>query len=588
MDKAIAAAITAATANVNWLTSDRIEALAGGHGMLNIPVISIANVVAEELLRGADISVKFANVRHLPVEDILSKAITAARNAGADGANAALLSAAMLYIVGAKAQVGIPAGNRKLGAMARIIAKVDRCGVVAIPTAKMNNKISGFPAVQAIYQAMAEGKLSPVSGRQLPQNVGGGPLYGHSALGEDVIWPEMATKGARIGTQAMLDAMAGAGIHPHPFTAALFGAAAILEIIHPDAEVGQEYGQYQKINTSYLVGKAAAELVQLPPKLHVKVTGEEYDTARVIGDMGLILKDAGGPSVIGMMALDEIFSAFQEGIAGFSGGPVNAPLGHVCAYAVVAMKTLLQNKGDQFAAAEAIAKDRAASSFDPEMAMIAINTVARKAAEVRGGPVTDTLVLATEPARCNALYRRAAKAYEDLKAGKSLEDVVCALDQERQTTAEANANAMFTGMLGKDVNVHVTKLGPAARRRGKTVEKYWAFDALADVEVTVAGQTARLEGFVHDLLPRIVKGERSDVAWAVPLAAAIMSELYLASNTIINVTVPAAVAAAMGIMAPQQAAEVAEKACFITAGIPGARERAEQVARLAARIVQAV
>ncbi len=318
----------------------------------------------------------------------------------------------------------------------------------------------------------------------------------------------------------------------------------------------------------------------------MKVTGEEYDTARVIGDMGLILKDAGGPSVIGMMALDEIFSAFQEGIAGFSGGPVNAPLGHVCAYAVVAMKALLENKGDQNAAGEAIVKDRAGCSFDPEMALMAINTVARKAAEVHGGPVTDTLILATEPTRANALYRRAAKAHADLTAGKSLADVVCALDQERQATVEAHANAMFTSMLGKDVKVHVTKLGPAARRKGKIVEKYWAFDALADVTVTVAGQTARLEGFVHDLLPKIVKGERTDVAWAVPLAAAVMSELYLAGNTIINVTVPAAVAAAMGTMTPQEAAAVAEGAGFITVGIPGARERAEQVARLAAKIAQ--
>jgi hypothetical protein len=65
-----------------------------------------------------------------------------------------------------------------------------------------------------------------------------------------------------------------------------------------------------------------------------------------------------------------------------------------------------------------------------------------------------------------------------------------------------------------------------------------------------------------------------------------MSELYLASNTIINVTVPAAVAAAMGTMAPQEAARVAEGAGFITVGIPGARERAEQVARLAAKIAQ--
>ena len=585
MDKIIVAAVTAATANVNWLTSDRIEALAGGHGMLNIAVIAIANVVTEELLRGADISVKFANVRHLPVQDVLTKAIAAAGDAGADGANAALLSAAMLYVMGAQAQVGIPAGNRKLGAMARMIAKVDRCGVVAIPTAKMNNKISGFPAVQAIYRAMVEGKLSPVSGRQLPQNVGGA-LYGHGALGEDVIWPDMATNGARIGTQAMLDAMAGAGIRPHPFTAALFGSAAILEIIHPDAEVGQEYGQYQKINTAYMVGKAAVETAQLPAKLHMKVTGEEYDTARVIGDMGLILKDVGGPSVIGMMALNEIFSAFQERIAGSSGGPVNAPLGHVCAYAVVAMKALLQNNGDQNAAGEAIVKDRAACSFDPEMALIAINTVARKTVEVHGGPVTDTLILATEPTRCNALYRRAAKAYADLTAGKSLADVVFDLDQERQATVEANANAMFSGMLGKDVKVHVTKLGPAARRKGKIVEKYWAFDALVDVEVTVNGQTARLEGFVHDLLPKIVKGERTDVAWAVPLAAPVISEFYLASNTIINVTVPAAVAAAMGTMDPKEAAAVAERSGFITVGIPGARERAEQVARLAAKITQ--
>src|SRR4030067_3202450 len=86
MDKTIVAAVTAATTNINWLTSDRIEALAGGHGMLNIPVIAIANVVTEELLRGANISVKFANVRHLPVQDVLGKAIAAAKDAGADGA----------------------------------------------------------------------------------------------------------------------------------------------------------------------------------------------------------------------------------------------------------------------------------------------------------------------------------------------------------------------------------------------------------------------------------------------------------------------------------------------------------------------
>jgi hypothetical protein len=125
-ERAILATIAGVTANVDWLTSDRIEALTGGHGMLNLPVIAIADALAVELLRGADLNVKFANVARQPIDDLLAKAIDAARSAGADAANAALLSATLLYLAGAQAQVGIPAGNRKLGASARMIAGVDR------------------------------------------------------------------------------------------------------------------------------------------------------------------------------------------------------------------------------------------------------------------------------------------------------------------------------------------------------------------------------------------------------------------------------------------------------------------------------
>jgi hypothetical protein len=167
----------------------------------------------------------------------MEKAIGAAKKSGADGANAALITACMMYLAGSAAQVGIPAGNRKLGATARMLAGVDRSGVAAIPTAKMNSKVSAFPAVLAVYNAMLKGELCPYDGRKVPVNVGGGPLYGHSALGEDYIWPAMAENGARIGVEAMLNAMAGAGMVPHPFTAAVLGAAPILEIIHPDAEV---------------------------------------------------------------------------------------------------------------------------------------------------------------------------------------------------------------------------------------------------------------------------------------------------------------------------------------------------------------
>jgi hypothetical protein len=65
-ERAILAAVAGANANVDWLTNDRIEALTGGHGMLNLPVIAIADALAVELLRGADLQVKFANVAHRP------------------------------------------------------------------------------------------------------------------------------------------------------------------------------------------------------------------------------------------------------------------------------------------------------------------------------------------------------------------------------------------------------------------------------------------------------------------------------------------------------------------------------------------
>jgi hypothetical protein len=579
--RVITAAAMSAGARPDWMTSDRIEALTAGHGMLNMAVFAITNVLTEEILRGQDVHVEFANARRQPVDDILTKALDAGRAAGADGANAALLAATCLYLVGAAAQVGIPAGNRKLGATARMLAGVDRCGVVAIPTGKMNNKISGFPAVMAINQAMLDGQLSPISGRQIPQNVGGGPLYGHSALGEDIIYPAMAENGARIGTQAMLNAMAGAAMPVHPATAALFGAAAILEIIHPDADVAERYGPHGTVSSAVVAGRSAAQTAGLPEKLHVRITGEEYETGRLIGDLGLILKDVGGVSVIGMMMFDELLAIFEEGIAGFSGGPLNPPLGHMCADAVLAMKDLIAKQGDREAVAHDLVAWREASSIDPETALCAVNTIARKAVEVRGGPVTDTLIKATEPARIHACYRRAALAHERLSAGGSLEEVVASLDAARQDVVEARANAMFSQMAGKEIKIHVSRICGGARREGHLVERYLAFDCLADVEVSADGQVLQLPGVVHEIIPQVARGEREDVAWCIPMVAAVLDELYLAGNTIINITVPAAVAAAMGLMKPEEAAAAAENAAIVTAGIPGTRPRAESVARMA-------
>lgn len=577
--KVLSAAQLAVVSDINNITCDRIEALTGGHGMLNMSIYSVTNVIAEELMRGGDLSMKFANVRHLPLEDIMGKAIDAAKAAGSDAANAGLIAATVMYLCGTAAQAGIPAGNRKLGATARLLAGVDRCGVAAMPTAKMNNKISGFAAVMAIYQAMQEGKLCSISGRSVPVNVAAGPLYGHSALGEDFIWPEMAQNGARIGTQAMLDAMAGSAMHPHPFTAAIYGAAAILEIIHPDAEVPEEYGTYGRTSSAYLVGKTAAETAGMPETLHVKVTGEEYETAKLVGDIGLLLKDIGGVSVIGMMAFDEVFSIFEEGIAGFSGTPVNAPLGHIGAYCVIALKNLLKNEGDMELTAKQIAKERGATAFDPETAMVCINTVTKKSLELRDGPITQTLLMATEPTKANAVYRRAELAYEMLAAGETVEAAARKLDDERLATVTGGAGKMFSAMMGTDVEITIKKIGKGARRKSKLANKYWSFDPMVDAEIVVGGKKIELDGFVHDLVPKICTGERKDLFEIAPLVAAVLCELSLAANTILNAIVPAAVGVAMGVASVDDAAAQAEAGAYVTLGIPGGKAAAKKVGK---------
>jgi len=583
-EQVLLAAITGANANPNWMTSDMVDALLGGHGMLNIAVINIADVLVTELSRGADTKLRLANAATLPLDEVLAKAIKAAEGAGAAPANAALLSAVMLYLTGTKAQVGIPAGNRKLGASARMIAGVDRSGVAAIPTSKKNNKVSGFAAVMAINQAMMEGRLSPISGYDMV--VSGGPLVGHGRLGEDIIFPAMAENGARIGTQAMMDAMAGAGMKPHLLNAAVFGAAAILEIIHPDADVAEEYGPHGKVTSAFVAGKVAAETAGLPETLHVRITGQEYSTGQLIGDLGLILKDIGGPTVIGIMAVDEIIGVFQEGISGASAGPVNPPLGHVCTDAVIAMKCLLEDGATTESVSEALRARRYDFAFDPETSMIAMNIVAKKAAQLRGGPVTNSMILASEPVRAKAFYRRAAKTYDDLSAGKDLAEVVRELDEERKRNVEQRVGAFLSKMTSKDVSIRLTHVGPGARRSSKLAKEWFAFDAHIDAEIIVDGETTRLERYSDEIIPAVAQGERQDIAWAVPMVVPLASEILLASNVIINVTIPAAVAAAMGKLTPEEAGKIAQRAGFVSSGIPGSNVNAEAAAKLALQVMK--
>ena len=95
-----------------------------------------------------------------------------------------------------------------------------------------------------------------------------------------------------------------------------------------------------------------------------------------------------------------------------------------------------------------------------------------------------------------------------------------------------------------------------------------------------------LTGIGQNVIPDAVMNNKEDILQVLPFAAVPATELLLSGHTIINVTVPAAVAAVMKKMSPKDAAKEAEKAAYVTAAIPGAKEKARAVAELALRIME--
>jgi len=329
-------------------------------------------------------------------------------------------------------------------------------------------------------------------------------------------------------------------------------------------------------DSPYLVGKSASETAGLPSHITLEVTGEVYDTAKLVGDLGLILKDVGAPTVVGMLCLRDALQVFKEMVSPYR--PTTPPMGHACAEAVLAMKGLIAWNFDKERVAAALVALMNEKRVDPELAHVAINTVARKAEQVRRGPVTNLIIRATDPERIRVLLDRATKSYDWLKAGRSLEDVVQSLEQERKLRVETGAGALVTRMLGKEVSFDVRKIAPRHHKKGMR-GNWWVFDMDVDLDVTVAGKKTALDGLAHHCIPQAVLEGNAEMAAVVGLACFPVAEFALSPHTIVNITVPAAVAVALGLSTPTDAARIAEKAAYITAAIPGIKDKAQEVAQ---------
>ena len=74
-----------------------------------------------------------------------------------------------------------------------------------------------------------------------------------------------------------------------------------------------------------------------------------------------------------------------------------------------------------------------------------------------------------------------------------------------------------------------------------------------------------------------------DMGTAIFAGAVLAQELQYIGHTIINITVPAAIAAVLG-EDEKAASKMAESGAYLTRAIPGARKNALEVARIARRI----
>lgn len=570
MQKEVLAAFRAATAQPDYLTTEKFDAILGGFGVFNLGVWAAANVIAREIKKGKKINVGVSNEQRTEIDDLAKKVVNVLMACGADASNASLAAATLLYWAGSNVTAGIPAPNRKLGAVCRMAAGAPAGRVANIPTEKLNNKISGFAAVRAIYEAMDKGILAPWKGEITPVGVAGSPVTGHTRVGEDILFPELAQKLVTIGVEAMLRAYNSVGIKPCRWMSAIIACAAALEILHPDAYVGEEWGPFLQTRTPYVCGLAAVKAANMPEKIHIRGTGEELETAKVVGDLGMILKDCGQPTVVGMIMFNEICALIQEGAilgVGRSGGPLLLPLTHWCSAASLSLYLL--GKGMEEEEIADVIRKTMDGYFQAEHAAVATNLLARRANFIERGPVTRIVMLATEPALTESVYKRVVYTYEGIKAGKSVTEVTRELEDARIKAIGEGVARIFGRVLNKNIEyVRFYNVRPGSgRRTHKFATQYFAFDGYVDVEVKVDGQVYAFENILAKTIPDALLSGDAQTLDIIQTFAAGAVDLLNAGAVAMDVVVPACVGAAMGL-SPEEAIKQATAGATISMSIP--------------------
>lgn len=570
MEREIIATFRAATAKPDYLTTEKFDAMLGGWGVFNLGVWAAADVIAKEIKKGKKLKLEVTNEAYTDVDEIAKKSVKKLMECGADPANAALVSAALLYWAGVNVQCGIPCPNRKLGAVTRMAAGIPSGRVSSMPTEKLNNKVSGYAATHAIYHALEKEHLAPYDSQLLPLGIGGSPFVGHTAIGEDHLFPKLGQKLAKIGTRAMLKAYESAGMKPCRWMSALFGAAAALEIIHPDAYVGEEYGQFLIARTPGVVATAAVEEAGLPEVVHIRVTNEELNMARLVGDVALILKDSGTPTVVGMIMFNEIFSLIKEGAAvgfGRAGGPLLLPLNHWVSAPSLALYLL--GKGATEDEIVSIVRESMNGFFQNEDAAVATNILARRAEFIERGPLTGAIIRATEPVMTNSVSKRAAHAYKEMKSGKTLPEVLEGVQKKHVEAIAAAVSAAMSKTLNKKIEyIKFKAVRPGAgRRTHKFAQRHFAFDAYIDVEVKVDGKVYEWENLLAKAAPEALLNGDKETMDALAAVGMAVTELLNSGACSMDVVVPACMAAAMGTD-PKEAAETAAETANVIIAMP--------------------